>query len=484
MREFFLVYDLPSFWWMNIILAIAIIYMNRYRPARSTTLWLMIMALFPIVGFIPYLLLGRDTRRRRKFYEKNTMDMRIMEQALVDFDDIRRKQELDDAGRFQDYMELVAINARTGRTELSEGNRVQIFTDGRSKFDALIADIDAATQEINLQYYILKSDALGYELIHALMRAVSRGVHVRVLSDGIGVRSLSRRAQKEMRQSGIEFGIFFPSVLRYINLRLNYRNHRKIVVIDNAIGYIGGFNVGDEYVGRSPRFGPWRDTHLRIEGLAVASMKLRFLQDWYYVLGTDPAQEPAFTPRRPENGDVFCQLVSSGPDTALANIKFSMLKMISAANKAIYIQTPYFIPDQSIYEALVLAIQQGVEVNLMIPDRPDHPVVYPATMSFAGELIHAGAKVYRYERGFLHSKVLIIDDVASLVGSCNMDERSFSLNFESSEFLLSPEVNAQLRAAFQKDIEFSTLLTPELYQQRSLLMKLKEPVCRLFAPLL
>ncbi len=471
-------------WWINILLAITIVYSNRRRPARSTMLWIMMIAIFPIVGFIPYLLLGRDTRRRRLFRAKESLDVDVLHHALIKWDEVTTQVPVEEEGRFQDYLELIRLNVRTGLTSLSGDNDVETFFDGASKFQKLLEDIDAAQEEINFQYYILKSDVLGTTVIQALIRAARRGVVVRVLTDGVGGRALSSGMKRVMRQEGIQVGIFYPSFLRYINLRLNYRNHRKIVTIDERIAYIGGFNVGDEYIGRNYRFGFWRDTHLRIVGSAVADLKVRFLQDWNFVTGGDEMEEREVIAHPSENGDAFCQLVFSGPDSPQANIKLSMLKMIASADDVIYMQTPYFIPDQSFYDALVVALQQGVEVNLMIPNRPDHPVVFPATMSFAGDLIRAGARVYRYEKGFMHSKVMIIDDYVSMVGSCNIDERSFSLNFEASELVYSPRINARLKRAFHEDMQESTLLTREVYNKRSWLLKLKEPICRLFAPLL
>lgn len=471
-------------WWINILLAITIVYSNRRRPARSTMLWIMMIAIFPIVGFIPYLLLGRDTRRRRLFRAKESLDVDVLHHELIKWDEVTTQVPVEEEGRFQDYLELIRLNVRTGLTSLSGDNDVETFFDGVSKFQKLLEDIDAAQEEITFQYYILKSDVLGTTVIQALIRAARRGVVVRVLTDGVGGRALSTGMKRVMRQEGIQVGIFYPSFLRYINLRLNYRNHRKIVTIDERIAYIGGFNVGDEYIGRNYRFGFWRDTHLRIVGSAVADLKVRFLQDWNFVTGGDEMEEREVIAHPSETGDAFCQLVFSGPDSPQANIKLSMLKMIASADDVIYMQTPYFIPDQSFYDALVVALQQGVEVNLMIPNRPDHPVVFPATMSFAGDLIRAGARVYRYERGFMHSKVMIIDDYVSMVGSCNIDERSFSLNFEASELVYSPRINARLKRAFHEDMQESTLLTREVYNKRSWLLKLKEPICRLFAPLL
>lgn len=470
--------------WINIVLALIIIYSNRRRPPRSTMLWVMMIAIFPIIGFFPYLLLGQDTRRRKLFHQKESLDVDVLQHALIKWDEATTHVPLEDEGRFQDYLELIRPNVRTGLTNLSGDNEVEAIFDGRTKFMRLIRDIDEAQEEINFQYYILKSDNMGSIVIEALMRAARRGVTVRVLTDGVGGRDLSKEMRRMMQEVGIQIGIFYPSFLRYINLHLNYRNHRKIVTIDERIGYIGGFNVGDEYIGRYSRFGYWRDTHLRIVGSAVADLKMRFLHDWSFVRGEPESAQCEVTAHPSEKGDAFCQLVYSGPDTPLANIKLSMLKMIASADDVIYIQTPYFIPDQSIFEALVLALQQGVEVNLMIPNRPDHPVVFPATMSFAGALLRAGANVYRYEKGFLHSKVMIIDDYVALVGSCNVDERSFSLNFEASELIYSPKINAALKRAFQEDIRVSTLLTPSVYASRGIMLKIKEPICRLLAPLL
>lgn len=307
--------------WINIVLALIIIYSNRRRPPRSTMLWVMMIAIFPIIGFFPYLLLGQDTRRRKLFHQKESLDVDVLQHALIKWDEATTHVPLEDEGRFQDYLELIRLNVRTGLTNLSGDNEVEAIFDGRTKFMRLIRDIDEAQEEINFQYYILKSDNMGSIVIEALMRAARRGVTVRVLTDGVGGRDLSKEMRRMMQEVGIQIGIFYPSFLRYINLRLNYRNHRKIVTIDERIGYIGGFNVGDEYIGRYSRFGYWRDTHLRIVGSAVADLKMRFLQDWSFVRGEPESAQCEVTAHPSEKGDAFCQLVYSGPDTPLANIK-------------------------------------------------------------------------------------------------------------------------------------------------------------------
>lgn len=477
-------YFVDSVWWINVFLSIWIVYLNRRRPARSTTLWLMIMALMPVLGFIPYLLIGRDTRRRTMFQEKESQDKNLLQQSLIEWDAQLEDRPIQDEGRFEDYKELIQLNDQIGFSKFSADNQVDVLIDGKEKFDRLLLDIQQAQQSIEFQYYIIRSDQLGRKVLDALVLAALRGVQVRLIVDGIGGRYLRKADLQRIQEAGGQVGVFFPSFLRFFNLRMNYRNHRKIVVIDDKIAYIGGFNVGDEYLGRTKRFGYWRDTHVRIAGPACADLKLSFLQDWQYITGGDLSGEGKIIPSPHPQGQDFCQLVSSGPDTMQPSIKFAMMKMISSANRQIIIQTPYFIPDTSIYESLVLAMQQGVEVHLMIPDKPDHMVVFPATMSFAGDLIRAGAKVYQYHGGFLHCKVLLIDDYVSMVGSCNMDERSFSLNFEASEVIYSYQVSEKLRQSFLEDSKQSTLLTLDRLKDRPLSLKIKEPFCRLFAPIL
>lgn len=470
---------------INIFLGLLIIYKGRHEPARSTMIWLMVLTIFPVVGFIPYLIIGSRGRLHKLFDMKGQQDDTI--QGLIDFQlKVLNSKELDyPEPRFEDYRELVELNLRTDQAVLTADNKVDVFTDGMEKFKTLYWDIDHAKKTIEIQYYIVKSDRLGREMMGHLTRAARRGVKVRFLVDGFGNRNLKKKDVETMEEAGVETAVFFPSFLKIFNFRLNYRNHRKLSVIDDRIAYIGGFNVGDEYVGRYPRFGYWRDTHLRIEGSAALPIKVRFLKDWYYASDIRPIYEDDLKLKAKGDGpgQTACQLVTSGPDNNLPNIKFALGKMISSANQSIYIQTPYFLPDPSFFEFLVLALRQGVEVCLMVPCKPDHPMVYPATISFCADLLREGAKIYRYQNGFLHAKTVLIDDFVSMVGSANMDERSFALNFEASEIVYSFEVNQKLRRAFQRDVEKSTQMTEKSYKNRPLSMKLKEPICRLFGPL-
>ncbi|PTG82872.1 cardiolipin synthase, partial [Staphylococcus chromogenes] len=338
-----------------------------------------------------------------------------------------------------------------------------------------------------IQYYIFRKDTLGKSIIDLLEEKLDEGLEVKMLYDDIGSKSLSLRDLKDFKRKGGLAEAFFPSKLPLINFRMNNRNHRKIVVIDGKIGYVGGFNVGNEYLGLSKKFGPWRDTHLRIEGAAVHALQLRFILDWNSQSSRhDIENQPKYFPKveigNTEN--VGVQIASSGPDEFWEQIKYGYLKMINMAKKDIYIQTPYFVPDQSFIDALQIAALGGVNVHLMIPCKPDHPFVYWATYKNAATLLDVGAKVYLYEDGFLHAKTLTIDDEITSVGTTNMDNRSFALNFEVNAFVYDKNIAKQVRESFEEDLKVCTELTKERYAERSLWIKFKESISQLLSPIL
>lgn len=473
-----------SFWWINILLVILVIFLGRKKDPRSTLIWIMALAIFPVVGFLFYILIGQDFRKGKLFTLKKEMDEAINANAKNQNQQIR-----DNTFPFIDpnvrrYRELIIQNLNADAAYYSETNEAELFFWGNKKFERLLQDIRDAKWSIDMQYYIFKSDEIGLQVIEALTKKAQEGVKVRLLLDGVGGRFVRREHLRGFREAGGQVAIFFPSMFETINFRMNYRNHRKLVIIDDQIGYIGGFNVGDEYLGKKKRMGPWRDTHLRIDGSAVAGLKLRFVKDWLYASGDNPTKEPDVITIPNRRGTIGMQLITSGPDTEYKNIKYAMIRMINDAKNKIYIQTPYLVPDASMMDALITKLISGVEINIMIPNKPDHPVIYWATTSFAGELLRYGANIYIYNRGFLHAKVMIVDETISMVGSANMDERSFSLNFEASEIIFDKGINRQLREQFDVDISDSIFLTPEMYAKRSIFQRIKEPVSRLFSPLL
>lgn len=469
---------------LNIFLAAALVFLER-RDASSTWAWLLVLFFIPIFGFFVYLLLGRRLRKKTLFKwegrKKIGIDSLIKHQLhALDEDDFHFKD--DDV---HDFKELVYLHLRNNGAVLTQDNTIKIFNDGRQKFDALIADMEKAKDHIHIQYYIFRLDGLGTRLLDTLTAKAKQGVKVRLLYDDMGSRGLRKRHFKKFIQAGGEVETFFPSFLPIINPRLNYRNHRKIVVIDGRIGYIGGFNVGDEYIGLSRKFGYWRDTHLRVEGSAVHPLQTRFILDWNQASARhDIEYDEIFFPAIPEKGTTTMQIVSSGPDEEWEQIKDGYLKLINMAKKSIYIQTPYFIPDASFYDAIRIAALSGIDVRVMIPNMPDHPFVYWATYSYAGQLLRTGARVYIYDNGFIHTKMIVIDGEASTVGTANIDVRSFKLNFEINAFIYDKKVSSDLAELFHQDIELSTELTVDIYLSRTKMIKTKESIARLLAPIL
>ncbi|XKH51865.1 cardiolipin synthase [Chryseomicrobium palamuruense] len=469
---------------LNIFLAVALIFLER-RDASSTWAWILVLFFVPVLGFIIYLFFGRQLRKKTLFRWEGRKKVGI--QQLISY----QKSAIQE-GRFEfllddahNYKDLIVMHLNNNQAVLTQDNAVQIFNDGRAKFDALLEDLRKAKDHIHMQYYILRLDNLGNEIYQVLLEKARQGVKVRILYDEMGSRTLRKKHFKELTDLGGRVEAFFPSIFPMINMRLNYRNHRKIVVIDGHIGYIGGFNVGDEYLGLNKRFGYWRDTHLRVEGSSVHPLQTRFILDWNQASADhDIEYDERYFPVIPMKGSVGLQIVSSGPDEEWEQIKNGYLKLISSAKKYIYIQTPYFIPDASFMDALRIAALCGIDVRIMIPNKPDHIFVYWATYSHVGELLKAGAKIYIYQNGFLHTKMIVIDDEASSVGTANIDVRSFKLNFEVNAFIYNRETSHQLALLFEEDMTFSTELTREIYLNRTRLIKAKESIARLLSPIL
>lgn len=463
---------------LNTLFAIVVIFFERRNPT-ATLAWLMVLFFLPLVGFVLYLFLGQNYTRQRLFTLKAKDDA-----TLRSIFEKQHRRFLASQHRFSNpeaerYRDVILALLRRNRAFLTEGNRVEIYTDGSELFDALFAAIRDARHHIHLEYFIVNNDELGWEVVHVLAAKAAEGLEVRLLFDALGTRAGggSRAAFRELTDAGGRIGVFFPSVYR-----INYRNHRKIAVIDGRIGFIGGFNSGDEYLGRGP-LGYWRDTAVKITGQAAKMLQLRFFLDWNFTTGEYLRADPVYFPDPDGGGTTAVQIVSGGPDTRWNPVKEGYLKLINAARESVYLQTPYFIPDDSISDALLLAALSGVDVRLMIPCKPDHPFVYWATLSFAADLLDAGVRVYTYDNGFIHAKTIVVDGKAGSVGSANWDVRSFRLNFEANAFFYDAAVGEELKRRFIEDLALSTELTPERYGRRSRQIRFKESISRLFSPL-
>lgn len=478
---------LEHFFLINIIFSLLIIFFQRRNPT-TVWAWLLLLYFIPVLGFILYLILGQNFRKERMFKMKEIEGeikyaVRRQEESIY-----RKKLRLRDP-ELERFKTLILYNLNEGEAVLTDNNDVRIYTDGKEKFQALLSEMDHARNYIHLQYYIIRNDELWQEIEEVLVRKARQGVEVRVLFDSMGCRGrkgMSNAAWNRLRKAGIEVAEFFPAVLGKLQLRVNYRNHRKIVVIDGRIGFVGGFNIGREYIGKDKKFGYWRDTHICIEGSAVTSLAVRFVLDWNYAAKENLFLEDRLfeIPSYIRNGREPIQIISSGPDSKSQDIRNNYLRLIHMARKSIFIQTPYFIPDDDIRNALIIAAKSGIDVRIMIPCKPDHPFVYWATYSYFGEMIEAGARCYTYDRGFLHTKCMCVDGLVSCIGTANMDIRSFSLNFEVNAVIYSARTTEKLMEAFENDIPFSTLVTRKKYGQRGLVIRMKEQFCRLLSPVL
>jgi len=468
---------------INFLIAFTIIFLERKDPS-ATLAWLMILFLLPGVGILFYFLFSQNISRQKIFRLSKFEEASISNALSEQMDDIRNgyfKFIKPEAEKWQD---MIRLNQTYSEAYFTQDNQITILTDGVHKFNSLMRDIQNASISINIMYYIVKNDTLGRTLIDALTKKVQEGVEVRFLVDGLGGRQLTKKSLSCFKAAGGQFAFFFPPKLKYVNMKLNYRNHRKLVIIDNKIGYLGGFNVANEYIGKNKKFGYWRDTHLRVTGGSVEDMNSRFILDWRFSSKERLAISHSYYPKITQNGSTGIQIVSCGPDSPKSEVELGYLKMICNAKKNIYIQTPYFIPDSSILEALKMATLSGVDVRIMIPCKPDHMFVYWATYSYIGILLNAGARIFIYDNGFLHAKTICVDGEVVSIGSANFDIRSFRINFESNAFIYDSEQACKLESIFEADIEKSHELTKQLYHNRSLLIKFKESIARLLSDLL
>ena len=463
---------------VNMISVFSLIFIERKDPT-TTWAWLLILLLIPGVGFIVYLLLGQNLSRQKIFREKKIID-KTRAAGLEEMQEIHGiKMELQD-----EYSDLILMNYNQCGSIYTTGNEVKTYISGEKKFHDLIKDIRSAKSFIHIEYYIFRFDDLGKAIIDELKSKVDEDVEVRLLVDGMGSKNLKQKEIRYIKSLGIKFSIFFPGAFPRINTRINYRNHRKIVVIDGEIGYVGGFNVGNEYVNRGHQFKFWRDTHLKVKGQAVNELNKRFILDWDYASNENFDNIIKYFPKPKEYGRVGIQIVSSGPDHMDEYIKIAYMKIINNARKYVYIQTPYLVPDEPILEALRISALSGVDVRIIVPDKPDHFFMEWVLSANIANLIDYGVKIYRYNNGFIHSKTIVSDDIVSSIGTANMDNRSFRLNFEVNAFIYDGVVAKEQSKIFLNDQKFSTFVTKEAYEKRSRVLRIKESLIKLVSPIL
>ena len=469
-------HDILFTFYAIIVLSVVVMVLSENRNPVKSMAWVLVLLLLPVAGVIIYAIFGRSLKGKKLISRSHLLELRRMNDFTVD-------KSLE-SGLCDESRQLISMVNNFVGPHLFTGNEITTFTTGRDKFDALMHDIEEAKDYIHIQYFIIENDHVGAKFIDALIRKAKEGVKVRVLYDYVGSFYLRPRVLRRMREAGIEVHPFLELTITKFAFRLNWRNHRKIAVIDGRVGYVGGMNIADRYVTGDKKWTPWRDTHLRIVGEAVSAMQYTFAVDWDYTtraLLTSPTMRYD-TP--PTTRDYLIQMVGSGPANQWNYISFVFLKAITLAKRCVYIQTPYFLPSDALLKALQSAALAGVEVHLMIPRKPDSLLLRLATGSYIKECLMSGIKIYFYEPTVLHSKVVIVDDEFVTTGSTNFDFRSFEHNFEFNALIYSKQFNSEMKAVFVADLDKCTQITLSVWIQRPLLQKALESVVRLFSPIL
>ncbi len=470
-------------YYMAALITVALIVHDLRDPVKAMS-WILVVMLIPLLGLVSYMVFGRNYRKQKIFNRKEIEGFKQMEYLcraqlceLVD-PDVRHLDSVEA------NIQIITLLLNNNKSLLTLRNRVTILNDGEAKFAELFAAIEGARSSIHLEYYIFDpDDGVGSRLVELLARKASEGVEVRLIYDDVGCWSLKRRHVARLRERGIRVCCFMPVSFPWLTSNLNNRNHRKIAVIDGRIGFTGGINIAQRYVSGT-RLGPWRDTHIKVEGDAVNMLQSVFMTDWYFVSDHELLSDARYFPKERVPETVPMQIASSGPDSDWASIMQAFFAAINRARRSIYISTPYFLPNQAVLTALKVAALGGVDVRIILPHRSDSKVVYWASRSYIGELLDAGIKVYFYCRGFNHSKIMIVDDDFCSIGSANMDIRSFEDNFEVTAIIYDRRTVAELTDTFMKDIRNSVIITRAAWHERSGWCAFYESVARLMSPLL
>ena len=458
-------------YWITIISVIVVVITENRNPVRSLA-WVTVLLFLPVVGLIIYIFFGRSIKNEAmlaKMKKRKLLQPELVKQ--VDFS----KLPLSDCSLQQIRLAHSLMGA-----VYYPGNDIDIYIDGEALFKQLKDDLRSAKSSINLQFYIFEDDELGHEISEILCERARAGVAVRVIYDHVGSFRVSKKFYRQMSEAGVEIHPFFKVTFPEFAARVNWRNHRKVTVIDGRVGYIGGMNIANRYLGKNA---VWRDTHIRICGQSVYGLLHSFAIDWCF-MGL-PTFEEDYHRYKPALSDMAgIQIVGSSPVGQWHNIALLFQKAIGNAKKLIYIQTPYFLPTSGLLIALQTAALSKVDVRIMIPRNPDSTTLRLASASYLSECMRSGIKIYYYEPGMLHSKVVIVDDEFATTGSTNFDFRSFEYNFECNAFIYSREFNKKMREIFIRDMTKCTRVNPTNWRHRPFFEKLKESLVRLLSPVL
>ncbi len=482
--------SLRIIWGLTVLTVIFVLIMENRSPSKTLS-WILILFFLPVAGIILYLVFGRNFRKKRIYTRKE----------FSDYEKLRQINKIEDEGLLGDKVDpgtdlkrnydasgpaTVLINRlleNNNKAFLSYHNRIHIYRDGKEVFAELCESIDRAVKSIHLQFFVVKGDETGQILKRLLIKKAQSGVSVRLLYDAVGSWNIGKRFVKDLIAGGVNAVPFSPVEFPFISSKMNYRNHRKIAVIDGKTGFLGGVNIADRYLHKDKYFGYWRDTHLKIEGEAVSPLQAIFLNDWSFATDEDLFRKEFFSPQEVESINPL-QIISSGPDSDWESIMQGYFAMISTAAENINIVSPYLVLNESMLTAVKVSALSGVRVRLIVPCKPDHHLVYWASRSYYQELMEAGVEIYEYRKGFIHSKYITVDGYLASIGSANMDIRSFTQNMEVNAFLFSKDLTEKLNEIFEEDLQNSEQIILEEYHNRGYYIRIKESFNRLFSPVL
>lgn len=465
-------YSLMTVYALTVIVILVIILSENRNPVKSLA-WVTVLLLLPVVGIVLYLFFGRNIRNTRMISRRNRRRLKRAERY--------RPVDIGRQGLSTESQQQIRLASSLAAAPYYPGNNVTVFTNGTSKFAALEADLGRATKYINLQYYIIEDDRLGNRIADILIERARAGVTVRVIYDHVGSLHTRRKYFRRLREGGVECYPFFRVAFPPFGTHINWRNHRKLCVIDGVIGYVGGMNIADRYMDGGRKFDEWRDAHLRVTGPVVRSLQYSFAVDWNF-MGRPLIEEEAVDVSG--EGTMGAQLITSGPMSQWSNVEYMFHKAIAGARRRIFIQTPYFLPTDGLLKALQTAALAHVDVRIMLPMRGDSIMLRYASFSYISECLRSGIKIYLYEPGMLHSKTFLVDNEIASVGSTNFDFRSFEHNFEANLFVYSKDFNKRMADLFLADQRRCRRVMVFNWQKRPWHHKVKESVLRLLSPIL
>lgn len=469
--------------YLLVVLTVVVIIVNTNSTSKALA-YLMMVFIFPVAGIIIYFSVGVNYRKRKLYKKKLEIDEQ--KRSELDVELKKYRSDILNHSKKLNYFQKLAESEHQ-ELLLTTNQKTDLLINGEEKFPKLIEDLKSAKKFIHIEYYIYENDNIGNEIAEILMEKAQQGIEVRFIYDDFGSSGLQAKFKQKLKKSGVEAVPFYKIKWLFFASRINYRNHRKIVVIDGKVGYIGGINVSDKYINNGKNSLFWRDTHLRIEGLAVHLLQHAFLVDWNFCARQNIELTPRYFPKNKTESEApkqLVQIVSSGPDSDYPNILYAMVQAIMLSREEILITTPYFIPDDTFLDALKIAALSGVKIKILVPGVSDSVFVNLVSTSYYQKLLEAGIEIYRYKKGFVHAKTMICDDLVSFIGTTNLDHRSFDLNFEIHAIVYDEELTQQHKTIMQEDFRNTEKLELSEWKKRSMLKIFMERIARLFSPLM